>query len=681
MTTRATLAGIAVAGLLVSAACDPQVETVEEAPPAIEIANPTGDWPVIKQRGQLRLVRRSWVDFDTLESQGLSAEQYRHMAEGFAARNGLDPVWLIAADMDELFDAVTSGRADIAASNITVTPKRAERVAFSLPLTRSREWVIGVDESGTFGVAEHTAYVDTLAQHYPDAVRTPVPADADPMAFLTMIEDGVIDATIMDEAAARVVVRASDTVRKLRELPEAKDHAWALRRDNPALKQALDAYLLERHTVATVADEVRDWPAIKASGQLRLLTLNAPTTYYLWRGAKLGFEYELIESFAALHDLELHVAVARRTTDLFDWLAEGRGDVIAAGLTPTPERIARGMRFTRPYLEVRSTFVTAGTPIVEHADLAGRRIAVNPVTSHAARLAELREQVAFETELVADRTHAILESVAAGDLDATLVDGHFAALEASFDPKLSLGLALEPPEGLCWAVHESSTEFHRLLDDFVAERYRGYEFNVLRHKYFGNERRMGRQREERIDGHALSPYDDIVRPLAQAAGFDWRLIVAQMYQESGFDPDRVSFAGAKGLMQVMPRTAHEIGVDPEHLADPATGIETGIKYLSWTHDRFPDLPVGERLWFALAAYNAGPGHVRDGRRLARRLGLDGSLWFDNVESAMLKLAEPEYASRAAYGYVRGSEVTGYVRDIRDRYGAYVNHFRLLDGSG
>ena len=104
-----------------------------------------------------------------------------------------------------------------------------------------------------------------------------------------------------------------------------------------------------------------------------------------------------------------------------------------------------------------------------------------------------------------------------------------------------------------------------------------------------------------------------------------------------------------------------------------------MRYLAWTRERFPNLPVGEQLWFALAAYNAGPGHVRDGRRLAARLGLDSSLWFDNVERAMLKLAEPEYARNAAHGYVRGTEVVQYVGDIRDRFGAYVAYFRTLDG--
>ena len=268
--------------------------------------------------------------------------------------------------------------------------------------------------------------------------------------------------------------------------------------------------------------------------------------------------------------------------------------------------------------------------------------------------------------------------MAEGEIDLTLVDSHRAELAALFEPRLTLGLALEPTVQLVWAVGPLRADLKRELDAFLDAGYRGLEFNSLYNKYFVNRRRQARQREHRVTGDELSQYDALVKPAADAEDFDWRLIVAQMYQESGFDPDTVSFAGARGLMQVMPRTAEELGVDPDRLAVPEVGIDAGVRYLAWVRERFPDLPPGEQLWFALAAYNAGPGHVRDARRLARQLGLDGSLWFGHVEEAMKRLSDPQYANRAAYGYVRGSEVTRYVRDIRDLYRGYVDHFVQLD---
>jgi hypothetical protein len=129
--------------------------------------------------------------------------------------------------------------------------------------------------------------------------------------------------------------------------------------------------------------------------------------------------------------------------------------------------------------------------------------------------------------------------------------------------------------------------------------------------------------------------------------------------------------GARGLMQLMPRTAKAMGV--KNASDPALNILGGIKYLDWLRDRFDaDLPLSERIWFTLAAYNAGAGHVHDARRLARQLGYDPNRWFDHTEKAMLLLSKKKYARKARFGYVNGREPVNYVRDIRRRFEAYVD---------
>ena len=151
-----------------------------------------------------------------------------------------------------------------------------------------------------------------------------------------------------------------------------------MRRDNPMLREVLDAYLLERHTIEDRHEETRDWDAIVGSGRIRMLTLNAPATYYLWQGELFGFEYELVQSFAQAHDLELEVIVAGDIGELVEGLTEGRGDMIAAGIVPTDRRVEMGLRFTRPYLRIREVFVTASEPIADLDGLAGRRITVNP---------------------------------------------------------------------------------------------------------------------------------------------------------------------------------------------------------------------------------------------------------------------------------------------------------------
>jgi membrane-bound lytic murein transglycosylase F len=142
-----------------------------------------------------------------------------------------------------------------------------------------------------------------------------------------------------------------------------------------------------------------------------------------------------------------------------------------------------------------------------------------------------------------------------------------------------------------------------------------------------------------------------------------------MFTESRFDPRARSWVGARGLMQVMPRTGRELGF--RDLEDPTSGIHAGVKYMSWLDQRFePGLDRETRLWMSLAAYNAGLGHVQDARLLARELGLDPARWFGNTETAMGLLSRPEHARKARFGYCRGTEPVQYVRDIRERFEAY-----------
>ncbi len=175
----------------------------------------------------------------------------------------------------------------------------------------------------------------------------------------------------------------------------------------------------------------------------------------------------------------------------------------------------------------------------------------------------------------------------------------------------------------------------------------------------------------RGDCHLHSTWSDGGAPIEAmaATAMDWPLIVAMMYRESRFDPDVVSWAGARGLMQVLPTTAQRFGISD---IDSAEGsIVAGVRMLGWLYAQMDsELTVPDRTWFSLAAYNAGLGHLLDARKLARELGLDPNRWFGNVEHAMLKLSLPEHYRNARHGYVRGIEPVTYVRDVRALYNAY-----------
>ena len=516
------LATALIAIVLVGVSCSPPPE-----PP------PQFGWEAIEARGSIRLARQQWAGFDTLPRQGLGPEHYERIAEQFAERHGLAAEWVVVAGFEDLLASVGNGTADVVVAPVTITEARASRLLFTEPLTHSREWVIGTATDGLFGIPKGRAFAESLARHYPDAEVTLLPDSADPLDVLNRIEQGEIAASIMDEATARRAVHSSDAVKLLQALPETRHLAWALHPDAATLKQRLDAFLAEQHAIDTT-HEVRDWNAIKAAGYLRVVTVTGPTTYYLWRGERLGFEQELVELFAKAHGLELEVVVAPSSAHLADWLLEGRGDLISASWFATEDRVGRGLAFSEPYLEVKQTFVTARGPIDSFAQLAGREVVVSGAASQARTLEEMAASTGLQPRLVNRLTSAILGDVARGVYDATLADSHQAELAAQFDERLRLGLQLEPPEGLRWAVLSQHTELRQELDAFLARERRGYDFNVLYGKYFQNERRMRRQHEDRVTGDDLSPFDEVVRSEVQGVAdgaFDWRLVVARSAEQ------------------------------------------------------------------------------------------------------------------------------------------------------
>ena len=650
------------------------------------------DFPGIHQSGVIRFVRNRWGGFDTLPTQGLPAEAYERLAQRFAQRNGLDYQWVVAESYQDLLDAVVEGRADVAVSNITVTDARRQRVLFTVPVTRVHEWLLGRTgqtvsdlkqlQNPVIGLPEGTAYIETVARHadLANARVKLLESGASPEEVVNRLLSGEFDYTVMDDNTARPLIQEEPELARLYTFPGTLNLAWAVRRNNPILKQMLNDFLVERH-VNTERETYRkqDMPAIRESGRLRMLTVNGPASYFLWRGELMGFDYELLNFFAETQSLELEVVVAPDSSRLTDWLQQGRGDVVAASVTVTPERKAMGLAFSRPYLKVQETFVSApgSTPINALEDLEGRTLVVNPVTHYYQSLKRLQSARSFTLQREALSTEEILTGIGNGRFGNTLADSHLIDIEIAFRDSLEKGMALGDESSLAWVVRPDQPELLAALDGFLEKNYRNLRYNVIRRKYFSNEKRMQQLRADRLSDGKLSPWDSLVQKVAAEQDFDWRLVVAQIYQESQFNPHAHSFAGARGLLQVLPRTAKELGIDPKKLAEPETGIRAGVEYLAWTRDRFPNsLILDDRLWFALAAYNAGVGHVRDARSLARRKGWNANQWFGSVEKAMLLLSKPTYWRKARHGFVRGTEPVRYVREIRRRYQAYIDYLAL-----
>lgn len=648
----------------------------------------------IRERNAIRFLHWRFEDFDALPRGGLPPESYRRLAEDFASDLGVVAQWHAVDRFDELIPLLLDGEGDVIVANLMVSDGRAAHVAFSLPLVRVAQWVLArkgevqatrvADLEGlSFGAIANSTARETIRSisGIGDVRLVDLPAGTRVDALVAQLAAGAFDVTVLDEASARAQIDVNDGIVRVLTLPEKRDIAWAVRPDSGDLLAALNDYITE-HQLSGERRRIdpQDLAGIRQRGRLRMLTVTGPVSYYLWRGELMGFDYELLKRFARANDVELEVVLARSADELIPSLLAGRGDVVAASATIAPAREQQGVRFTRPYLEVDEVLVAGSeSPIVRTIDdLDGRTVTVNPMSVYRATL----DRIASERGIAIDvrdsplQTEELIEAVAAGDVAFTVADSHLVAIEAQHRP-LRVGPALTEDVGVGWVVNAQHTELLAALNAFIRKEYRRDVHGALYSKYFRNERRMRTLREDRVGGDQLSPFDAIVKPIAAQHGFDWRLIVAQMYEESEFNPAVRSPSGAQGLMQIVPGTAVELGIEPASLVDPAIGIETGVRYLAWTRSRFPDtLPIADRLWFTLAAYNAGPGHVHDARILARRQGWNGDRWSGSVDRAMLLLSKREFATKARHGYVRGGQVVNYVEAIRRRYQAYIDHISV-----
>jgi membrane-bound lytic murein transglycosylase F len=314
------------------------------------------------------------------------------------------------------------------------------------------------------------------------------------------------------------------------------------------------------------------------------------------------------------------------------------------------------------------------------SDLAGRSVVMRASSPYITVLEGYRDSVSFSLESVTTpiSTRSLVDGVANGEYDLTVLPSHLAELELASRDDVVSAHRVEDAGGLAWVVRDDQPELLAALDDFLEREVGGLFYNVLLRKYFRRDTRIVVEEAYDPAADGLSPFDDIAQKYSAQYEFDWRAITAQMYVESRFDPEAVSSFGATGLMQVMPATAVEVGLT--RLRDPDEGLHAGVKYMNWVRARFEDeeIALSDRLVFALAAYNAGYGHVSDARVVAERMGLDPNRWFENVEVAMLRLSDPAVYRTVPRGYARGSEPVNYVRKITELGALYV---RVTEAGG
>lgn len=652
---------------------------------------PGGDLGALQERGSLRILIPANVGgVFYLPRAGWPVVAQHELAEAFARSEGLEPELVPITRFSDLIPALLDGHGDIIAANLTVTEQRRRTIGFSVPLTTVRQQVLvaeaedgissAADLSGrrvmVMGGSSFQESLQALRQRWPGIEIVQRPEGLSDEQALDLVAGGEVDATLRDSNIAEMYLAYRDDLKVAFRLPQTDDIAWGLRPGATALKAALNRFLhLELPDDVANSTHTDDWPGIERRRTLRVMLRNNAASYFLHRGELHGFEYELAKSFADAHELRLEVIVPSDHQSMLDGLAAGHADVAAGFLEPDETLGDRGIAFSRPYHHAARHVVVRSEDVMDGvADLQDRTITVRRSSPYWQDLVDLQRQgVRLHIDIAPEdvETEQLIARVARGAIGATVADGHLLGIELARGVPVHSAVQLSDERPHAVAVRSDNPQLLARLNAFIRQEYRGLVYNILRKKYFTNAHQVRVLAGGRAGGEqGLSPYDDIIRRYADRYGFDWRLITAQMFQESRFDPTAKSFAGALGLMQVMPRTAKFMGFGD--IDDVDEGIHAGVKYLDWVRNRFEsDLPFDDRLWFSLAAYNAGHGHVEDARRLARQKGWDGDRWFDHVEKAMLLLSRKKYADKARHGYVRGSEPVSYVRDIRERYRAYV----------
>ena len=345
-----------------------------------------------------------------------------------------------------------------------------------------------------------------------------------------------------------------------------------------------------------------DLPDIQQNGELIVLTLYGPESYFEFRGEDFGVQFMIAREYAKSIGVSVRVDVSRNQHDLIEKLQHGEGDFIACQ-------------------------VAQADSLAAFLDYVGEK----EMFTFMDRLSQQRKD-----ESLRPKTHA------------------------------------------AWAVRKDSPLLSASLSQWMTAHQKDFfDYTTIRIKSSSGRTYVPRRKVSSPILNAsrgqISLYDDLFKKYAISCGWDWRLMAAQAYQESAFDPQAVSYMGAMGLMQLMPGTARDVGVSQADVFVPESNVRGASKLITKLNTHYSSISNSdERINFILAAYNAGPGHVDDARALAQKYGKNPNVWLGNVDAFVLKMSDAQYynQSEVKYGYFRGSETYDYVNSIRARWSEY-----------
>jgi len=442
---------------------------------------------------------------------------------------------------------------------------------------------------------------------------------------------------------------------------------------NPRLFNKIVVFLFISFCVLVVLEKSSEDTSLKyilKKGEIILITQNNAHCFYIYRDQPMGFEYELAKAFAEYLGVKLKVQIIEKWEDLIPALKNSKGAFIAANMTASPER-KKAAAFSDGYMHVRQHIIVnkKNRDIQKQEDLAGHTVHVRKMMPYEEQLNKLKERginlkITFHEDTA---TEELIRKVSEGEIEITIAYTNIAHLNRRYYPRITVTGAISEYESLAWAVDKNALSLASRMNSFFKTIKANGKFAEIYNRYYSD---IDSFDNININNFYLMMqirfplYSQTIKDVSAKYGFDWRLIAAQAYQESHFDPLAQSHAGAHGLMQITEQTAFSLGF--MDIYDTEQNIYAGVRHLKNLYDSYDRAAGFDRLLIALAAYNIGEGHIKDAQDLAVKRNLNPNDWA-SLSKVLPLLSEQRYYSRTKYGYCRGFEAVNYINQIMSYY--------------
>ena len=425
-------------------------------------------------------------------------------------------------------------------------------------------------------------------------------------------------------------------------------------------------------------DSVIDSVQYKLPDTLRVATLYSPTSYFIYRDAELGYDYSLVSQFCKDKSVAFHLVIAPNMSRMIEMLDSGKVDLIAYEIPKTSEYKSRVrhcgvVNYTTQVLV--QPLINKKPSITDVTQLVGKDVYVEKDSKYHQRIENLNDELGGGINVhIVDKdtliTEDLIRMVSNEEIPLTIVDSDIASLNKTYYKDLDVSLQLSFSQQSSWAVSSKAAPLAKIIDEWFAQETPSAKYTELHKRYFELSKNERRVYTIDFSKGYISNYDAYFKKYAAQTDWDWRLMAAQAYVESRFDSTAVSWAGARGIMQLMPSTAQGYG-----LTSRIAYIDDNIRVASLLLQKLNNLlkkhveDPQERMKFVIAAYNSGLAHIYDAIALAEKYGMDPKIWDENVANAVLMKSKPEYYNDPVckYGYFRGHQTFEYVNSVMDFY--------------